>query len=436
MSAPFGLDADGAGELAARALDIVRDIHFLPRSLTGEGVRETLRRLDAIVPLDPLEIPTGTAVLDWEVPREWRVREAYIADATGRRVLDAAAHPLHLVGYSVPVRIRLPLAQLRARLHTLPERPADIPYRTTYYREDWGFCLAHRELAAWPDGDYEVVIDSELVAGSLTLAQCVVPGRSASEVLIYTHSCHPGMANDNGSGLAVAALLAARAREREPNLTYRFIFGPGTLGSIAWLATHRDVLARVRAGLVIGLLGDAAPLTYKRSRRQNAEIDLIAAQVLGDLDPHARVRDFSPYGYDERQFCSPGFNLPLGRLTRSENGGYPQYHSSADAPGILSVAALGESILAIGTIFDRIDANPRFRSTQPYGEPRLGPRGLYRTTGGTNPDAAEHAMLWLLNMADGEHGLADAQAASGLPMATLEGAVEALLQAGLLQRID
>jgi aminopeptidase-like protein len=433
---PFATAREATAQLAERALALVKEICPLPRSITGEGVRATLRCLERVVPLEWTEVPSGTPVLDWEVPPEWTLRAATITDPAGRRVVDVARHPLHIVGYSIPVRARMPLGELRAHLHTLPERPDDIPYRTSYYHRTWGFCLPHRELATWAEGEYEVVIDAELAPGSLTLAECVVPGRSASEVLVYTHSCHPGMANDNAAGLAVAALLAAQARATQPNLTYRFVFGPGTIGSIAWLALRGAHIANIRAGLVVGLLGDDGPLTYKRSRRGRAEVDLIAAQVICELDERSQVLDFSPYGYDERQFCSPGFDLPVGRLTRSPHGAYPEYHTSADAPGLLRAEALAESLCALGTVFNRMDANPRYRSTQPFGEPRLGARGLFRTTGGTDPDDFEHAMLWLLNMADGQHGLADTQAASGLPPATLQAAADALMRAGLLERVD
>jgi len=284
-----------------------------------------------------------------------------------------------------------------------------------------------------------VVIDSTLAPGSLTLAECVVPGYSAEEVVVYTHTCHPALANDNAIGIAVAAVLAAaaarQAADNPPNPTFRFVFGPGTIGSMAWLAKHEARLGRVRAGLVVGLLGDPGPLTYKRSRRATTEVDLIAAQTVRALDPAARVVDFTPYGYDERQFCSPGIDLPMGRLTRSPNDAYPEYHSSADNLALLDVAAVAQSVQALATILDRIDLNRRFRNLSPRGEPQLGRRGLYRSTGGVGPADFEHAMLWLLNLSDGTHGLEDAQAASGLPKDTLLRAAEVLLAAGLLKEV-
>lgn len=435
-----GLQDAGAARTAAEAaMTLAEEIYPLCRSITGEGVRETLRRVGRMVPLEVTEIPSGTPVFDWQVPLEWNIRDAWIADASGRKVVDFRRHALHVMSYSVPVRRRMSLAELRPHLHSLPAHPDRIPYRTSYYRENWGFCVADQELQGWRDGEYEVVIDSTLAPGSLTLAECVVPGRSAQEVLVYTHTCHPALANDNAIGIAVAAVLARaalrQAADNRPNPTFRFVFGPGTIGSIAWLATHETLLDRIRAGLVIGLLGDAGPLTYKRSRRATTEVDLIAARIVRALDPAARVVEFAPYGYDERQFCSPGIDLPMGRLTRSPNDAYSEYHSSADNLALLDVGAVAQSVQALAMILDRIDRNRLFRSRSPRGEPQLGRRGLYRATGGAGPAQFEHAMLWLLNLSDGTHGLQDAQAASGLPEGTLQLAAEALLQAGLIEEV-
>ena len=436
--APFDsiAEAGTASTLADRALELARDVYPLCRSITGDGVRETMRRLGQHAPLEIFEVPSGTPVYDWEIPLEWNLRDAWIATADGRKLVDVGRHALHVMSYSVPVRARMTLQELRPYLHTLPEHPDRIPYRTSYYREAWGFCVAQQELDTWPDDEYEVVIDSTLAPGSLTYAECYVPGASAQEILVYTHTCHPALANDNAIGMAVAAVLAGEVRKSRPNLSYRFVFGPGTIGSIAWLARNEAGLGRVRAGLVIGLLGDAGPLTYKRSRRGRAEIDYIAADTVRRLDPQARVQDFTPYGYDERQFCSPGIDLPMGRLTRSPNDAYPEYHTSADNLALLRPDAIAQSIQAIAAIFGRIDANRRFRSCNPKGEPRLGKRGLFRATGGANPGEREHAMLWLLNLADGAHGLQDAHAASGLPLAALESAAAALVEAGLLEEVE
>ena len=418
--------------LAERAMRLMREIYPICRSITGPGVRETFVHIAQQIPLSTYEVPSGSSVFDWEVPREWIIRDAYIANSQGRRIVDFGRNNLHVVGYSAPVRARMTLAELRPHLHSLPEQPDWIPYRTSYYRDNWGFCVPHRELEALPDDVYEVVIDSELRAGSLSYAEAHVAGQSEQEFLMHTHVCHPSLANDNASGIAIMTLLAAELAKQQPKLSYRLVFSPGTIGSITWLARNHHRLLQIRAGLVIGLVGDAAPLTYKRSRRGHAEIDHIAARVVRNIDVNARVVDFSPYGYDERQFCSPGIDLPVGRLTRSSNGGYAEYHTSADDMTLIKSEALAESFLALVQILRTVDSNRLFRNLSPLGEPRLGKHGLFRSVGGDAPPQREHAMLWLLNQADGSHGLNDVSAASDIPVATLTEAAEALIAAGLL----
>jgi aminopeptidase-like protein len=426
----------GAHAVAVRAMDLVREILPICRSITGNGVRQTLDLLGRVVPLERFEVASGTEVFDWEVPQEWNVREAYLLGPDGTRLVDFKTHNLHLLNYSVPVRAKMPLAELRPHLYSLPDHPDWIPYRTSYWREHWGFCLTQRQLETLPEGEYEVVIDSTLAPGSLTYAECSIRGELADEFLIFTHICHPSLANDNASGMAVAALLASEMIKCRPRLSYRFVFAPATIGSITWLARNETAARALRGGLSIGLLGDKAPLTYKRSRRGNTEIDHLASAVIRDIDASARVVDFSPYGYDERQFCSPGFNLPFGRLTRSSNGEYPQYHSSADNLELLDIDSMTQSILALARILDHVDRNHRLRNRQPFGEPRLGKRGLFRSTGGKNPADLEYAMLWLLNQADGLHGVLDIAAASGLQQSIVHQAAEALLQAGLMEDVD
>jgi len=426
---------DDCALLARRAFELIRDIYPICRSITGDGVRETLARVAHLIPLDISEVPSGTPVLDWEIPREWNIRDAYVADSTGRRIIDFRVHNLHVLNYSTPIRVKLPLAELRAHLYTLPHQPDRIPYRTSYWREHWGFCLTHRQLETLPDGEYEVVIDAELKPGRLTYAERLVRGESSEEFLISTHVCHPSLANDNCSGIALAALLAEQLGRGKPRLSYRFLFAPGTIGSIAWLARNRDRLRRLRGGLVVGLLGDPGPLTFKRSRRGNSEVDRIAAQVVRELDPAARLLDFSPYGYDERQFCSPGFDLPVGRLTRSANDMYPEYHTSADNLELIRADALAQSMFALLRIVERVDTNRRYRNLSPFGEPRLGKRGLFRATGGADPGEFEHALLWILNQSDGGRGIHDIAAGSGLPRAVVQQAANALVAAGLLEEV-
>lgn len=424
-----------AGEAAAAALSLAADLFPLCRSITGDGVRQTLDLAERIVQLQRFEVPSGTTVFDWEVPREWNIRDAYIADAQGRRVVDFRVNSLHVMSYSAPVRATMSLEALQPHLHSLPDKPDWIPYRTSYYREDWGFCLRHADRERLGPGPYEVVIDSTLRDGHLTYAECVVPGSGsdAGEAIVYTHTCHPSLANDNLSGVCLSLVLARELRKQRPRLTWRFVFGPGTIGSLTWLWRNEPDLRRLRAGLVVGLLGDRGALTYKRSRRSDTGTDRAAELVLRDLGAGARIVDFEPYGYDERQFCSPGFDLPVGRLTRSTNGTYPEYHTSADNLALLDRASMTESLQVLARMIATLDANRVCRNLSPKGEPRLGKRGLYGMTGGSSPSAFEHALLWVLNLADGTNDLVAMSARSGLEIALLDEAAQALEKAGLLR---
>ena len=414
----------------------MRAMYPVCRSITGNGVRQTLDLVQEFIPLARTEVPSGTAVFDWEIPNEWNIRDAYIADMEGRRVVDFRAHNLHVVNYSVPVRRSMMLEELRPHLYSLPDSPDWIPYRTSYYREHWGFCLKHRDLMQLGPGPFKVVIDSTLAPGSLTYAECVIPGSTDDEAIIYTHTCHPSLANDNLTGIAAAVLLAREMRKERPRLTWRFIFGPGTIGSLSWLSRNEQHLARIRTGLTVGLLGDAGALTYKRSRLGASVTDRVAEHVLRALAPSARIVDFEPYGYDERQFCSPGFDLPVGRLTRSPNGQYPEYHTSADNLEFLQPACLAESIRALAGIIAVLDENRSLKNLSPKGEPRLGKRGLYGTVGGTAPGAFEHALLWVLSFSDGAHDLLAIAQRSGLDFDLLARAATALEDAGLAKTMD
>ncbi|MFF6793474.1 DUF4910 domain-containing protein [Streptomyces filamentosus] len=413
---------------------LVERLYPLRRSITGDGVRATLDIVAEHLPLEVHEVPTGTPVLDWTVPQEWNVRDAYVADASGRRVVDLAASALHVLGYSVPVAARMPLSELRGHLHTLPDQPSLVPYRTSYYEPEWGFCLAQDVLDALPDGEYEVRIDSTLADGHLTYAEHVVPGEVEEEVLVSCHVCHPALANDNMAGVAVAVFLARELAERKPHHTYRFLFAPGTIGAITWLARNRERVGRVAHGLVLACAGDPGSVTYKRSRRGDAEIDRVLRHVLAASGRPHEIREFTPYGYDERQFCSPGFDLPVGSLTRTPYAEYPEYHTSADDPDFVSPAALADTLAVCREAFAVLDRNRRYVSLSPYGEPQLGRRGLYGALGGrSDAKQAQMAMLWVLNLADGGHDLLDVAERSGLPFDTIADAADALAGAGLLK---
>jgi aminopeptidase-like protein len=426
--------AQGSEAAAAEALQLMRVLQPICRSITGNGVRQTLEHVASFVDLQTFEVPSGTRVFDWEVPKEWNIREAWLKDPRGRTIASLAESTLRVVSYSTPIRARMSLAELRPHLHSLPDHPDWIPYRTSYYREAWGFCLRHRELEALSDGEYEVCIDSTLdEKGSLTYAECLLPGTSAQEFLLYTHVCHPATCNDNLTGIAALAILGRALAKMPRRYTYRLVFAPGTIGAITWLARNEALTKRIRHGLVTGLLGVDGPLVYKRSREGSYDIDRIAQAVLPGLENDADLRDFSPYGYDERQFCSPGFNLPVGRLTRTPNGEYPQYHTSADDLTLIDPARLAASLRALARMIAAAESNRRYRNLSPKCEPRLGVRGLYRPTGGANVPRFEESLLWVLNQSDGGRDLLEIAQRSRLSMDELALACEALMKAGLLE---
>jgi aminopeptidase-like protein len=421
-------------EVGEELYELVADLYPITRSITGDGVRETLRRIGEIVPLDVHEVPTGTQALDWTVPREWNIRDAYVKDSRGRRVIDFAASNLHVVGYSTPVETRTTLAELKEHLYSLPEHPDWIPYRTSYYRESWGFCVDHNALLDLDEDLYEVRIDSTLEEGHLTYGEYYLPGDQEAEVLVSTHVCHPSLANDNVSGLSVATLLARTLTERPRRLSYRFLFVPGTIGAIVWLSRNRETVARIEHGLVLTGVGDGGRPTYKRSRRGNADIDRAVEHVLRHSGDDYEVLDFSPYGYDERQYCSPGFDLPVGCFMRTPWGRYPEYHTSADDLDFVSAAALADSFAKLLGALSVVDQNVAYVNLSPYGEPQLGRRGLYRSAGGRKDESvSELALLWVLNLSDSEHTLLDVAERSGLAFDAVRAAADALVGVGLLE---
>jgi aminopeptidase-like protein len=412
--------------------DFAASLYPICRSITGDGIRQTLAAIQERIPLRISEVPTGTPVFDWIVPKEWNIRDAYIKDSSGRRLVDFHESNLHVLNYSAPIHATLRLEQLRPHLFTLPDRPGWIPYRTSYYQENWGMCLRHDQLKEFRDGEYEVCIDSSLEDGHLTLGECYLPGQSAEEFLISCHVCHPSLANDNLSGLAVATFLAAYLSRQDRRYSYRFLFIPGTIGAITWLAQNADAARRIRHGLVLTCIGDSGGFHYKKSRQGNAEIDRAVAHVLGHSGEPCEILEFSPYGYDERQYCSPGFNLPVGCLMRSVWGTFPEYHTSADNLDFIQPLQLGRSLHACAAIVALLEKNTFYRNQNPYCEPQLGRRGLYRTTGGDSIGDEISARLWVLNLSDGNHSLLDIAERSGLPFHAIHQAAEVLVDGGLL----
>jgi aminopeptidase-like protein len=424
------MDSEAIG---TEAHELMRRLFPLCRSLTGNGVRATFDVLEEYVALERTEIASGTQIFDWAVPDEWNIHDAYIAAPDGTRVVDFRVSNLHVVGYSEPVRARMSLDALRERLHTLPDQPELIPYRTSYYNRTWGFCLSHRQLLGLEPGEYDVVIDSTLRPGHLTYGEVRLEGESDDEVLISTYVCHPSLANDNLSGIAVATMIAKELSQRHLRHSYRFLFAPGTIGPLAWLHRNLETLDRVRHGLTVSCIGDSGGFTYKQSRRGNTGVDRAVALALRDCAAPHSVVDWEPWGGDERQFCSPGFDLPVGCLMRTPHGGFEGYHTSADSLERISPESLAESVRVSLDAIHVLETNRTYVNRSPYGEPQLGRRGLYRSAGGAvdTPDD-ERALLWVLNLSDGHAPLAEIAGRSRLPYRVIARAAERLEQVGLL----
>jgi aminopeptidase-like protein len=416
--------------------ELIEALFPICRSISGDGVRQSLACLQEVIPLDIVEVPTGTQVLDWQVPKEWNVRDAYIMDASGARIVDFKENNLHLLSYSSPLNRTMSLQELRPHLFSLPEQPDLIPYRTSYYNENWGFCLPHNQLLGLADGDYEVMIDSSLEDGSLSYGECFLPGASRQEVLISTHICHPSLCNDNLSGIAVAAHLAKSLQGRKHKYSYRFLFLPVTIGAITWLARNEEAVGNIRYGLVASNLADQGGFTYKKSRSGRAGIDRIVEYVLRTSNVRHEIREFVPYGYDERQYGSPGFDLPVGSLSRTPYGEYDEYHTSADNLSFISYSNLQESLDIYEKIVATLESNRYFRNLLPKGEPQLGRRGLYKKVGGeTDQKESQMALLWVLNLSDGRNSLLDIVEISGLNAAAVTQAAEILVSHDLLEEI-
>jgi len=408
------------------------DLYPICRSITGAGIRTTLNRIQQQIPLEISEVPSGTPVFDWTVPKEWNIRDAYIKAPSGERIVDFQKCNLHVLNYSTPVHRTMTLGELKPHLFTIPDRPDWIPYRTSYYNENWAFCLSHNQMLALADGEYEVRIDSTLEDGYLSYGECYLPGRTSEEILMSCHACHPSLANDNLSGLSVATFLARFLAGRDLRYSYRFLFIPGTIGAIAWLARNERAASLVRHGLVLTCVGDDGPFHYKKSRRGDAEIDRIAAHVLSHETQGSEILEFEPYGYDERQYCSPGFNLPVGCLMRSVWGTFPQYHTSADNLDFIKPLRLAESLRLCVAVVDVLERNRRYRNLNPFCEPQLGKRNLYRSTGGNTINQEINARLWVLNLSDGTHSLLDIAERSGMSFAAISEAADLLCESGLL----
>ncbi|MDR4498051.1 MAG: DUF4910 domain-containing protein [Candidatus Scalindua sp.] len=410
------------------------ELYPICSSITGNGVRETLTILKKHIPLTIHEVPSGTKVFDWTVPMEWNIRDAYIKNSSGEKIIDFKKSNLHVLNYSVPVKKTVSLEKLKEHLFTLPDYPDWIPYKTSYYKENWGFCLTHNQFLALKDEEYEVFIDSSLEKGNLTYGEYLIKGEKSDEVLISCHICHPSLCNDNLSGVVLSVFLAKHLNCIPVRYSYRFLFIPGTIGSITWLCLNEERVSKIKHGLVVAGIGDQGKSTYKRSRIGNAEIDKVVEHVLKCSNDPYEIVDFTPYGYDERQYCSPGFNLPVGCLQRTPHGQYPEYHTSADNFDFVQPEYISDSFSKYLSVFRILENNKSFYNTTPKCEPQLGKRGLYTAIGGeSNTIVDQMALLWVLNLSDGQHTLMDISERSGMEFDLIKNAADALLQKDLLQ---
>ena len=415
--------------------EFIAALYPICRSITGNGVRTTLEQIKRYIPLTVHEVPSGTRVFDWTVPKEWNITDAYIKNADGKKIVDFRRCNLHVMNYSVPVKKKLPLAELKSHLFTLPAHPQWVPYRTSYYSESWGFCLSHEQFLQLSDGEYEVCIDTSLEDGSLTYGEYLIRGETSDEILISCHICHPSLCNDNLSGIAVSTMLAKMLSQGTHRYSYRFLFVPGTIGAITWLWANEPQVTAIKHGFVLAGVGDRGPLTYKRSRQGTAEIDRVFAHVLSRSENKYEIMEFSPYGYDERQFCSPGFNLPVGCVMRTPFGHYPEYHTSADDLSFIHPQALVDSLTTCLEVCSVLEGNRTYVNLNPKCEPQLGKRGLYRSVGGTPPpDGVDGlVLLWVLNLSDGQHSLLDIAERAGCRFTDVNEAVKLLIKHGLLR---
>ncbi len=424
-------------EVSEEMYSFIAELFPICRSITGDGVRKTLQLIKKHIPLAVHEVPTGTQVFDWTVPREWNIKDAYIKNSRGERVVDFNKSNLHVVSYSVPVHQKMSLKDLKEHLFTIPDYPDWIPNRTSYYKESWGFCLSHRQYLELEDEEYEVCIDSSLEAGHLTYGEYYLKGEKPEEVLISCHVCHPSLCNDNLSGVALVTFLAKYLSQFSLSYSYRFIFIPGTIGSITWLCLNEAELAKIKHGLVVTSVGDAGDSTYKKSRRGNADVDKAVSHVLKHSGKKYEIVEFSPYGYDERQFCSPAFNLPMGCLMRTLPGTFPQYHTSADNLDFVQPQFLADSFSKYLSVLDVLEHNKTFLNQNPKCEPQLGKRGLYGAMGGQkDKKSSEMAMLWVLNLSDGEHTLLDIAERSGLGFDLIKQTAATLVAHSLLKSTE
>lgn len=414
---------------------LIEKLFPINRSLTGDGVRKTLNILAEHIPLEFHEVPTGTKVFDWTVPKEWNIRDAYIIDPNGNKIIDFKKCNLHVVGYSVPIDKILTLDELQKHLHSINDQPEAIPYITSYYQEGWGFCVAHRERIKLKEGNYHVYIDSELKDGHLTYGEFILPGEIDKEVFLSTYICHPSMANNELSGPVVSAFIGKWLASKPRRFTYRIIFIPETIGSITYLSRHlEDLKQKMIVGFNISCVGDELAYSYVESRYGNTMADKVASNVLSFEHPEFIKYSFLDRGSDERQYCSPGVDLPLVSLSRSKYGEYPEYHTSIDNLDFVSIQGLLGGYELVKNCIEVIEINRTYKVTT-LGEPQLGKRGLYPNVSSKKSGASVETMMDFIAYADGANDLIDISNIIGKPVKEIAPIATNLFDAGLLEEV-
>jgi aminopeptidase-like protein len=424
-------------KIGAEMYILMEKLFPICRSITGNGVRETLDIIREYIPIKNTEIPTGTQVFDWVIPDEWNISDAYVKNSDGKKVIDFKENNLHIVGYSEPFEGKIKLEELEDHLYSLQDQPDLIPYVTSYYQRRWGFCISENQRQQLNKGVYDVKIDSTLEPGFLTFADLVIKGKSNKEILISTYICHPSLANNELSGPIVATFLAKYLLKKKNNYyTYRFIFAPETIGAIAYLSTHLDELKKnVIAGYVLTCIGDSGPFSYLQSRKEDTLIDRITKHVLKHSEKEYKLYEYLSRGSDERQYCSPGIDLPVGSLMRTKYGEYPEYHTSGDNMDIIDPEELEKSLDKLKLCVDVIENNRIYKTTV-LGEPQLGKRGLYPTISTKISTINVKTMMNFLAYCDGQNDLLWIAEKIDKPIMELFPIVKALFQNDLVEIVD
>jgi aminopeptidase-like protein len=416
--------------------NLMKELFPICRSITGNGVRDTLKILQTHIPISVYEIPSETKVFDWKIPKEWNIHDAYVIDPKGKKIIDFKKSNLHVVSYSIPIHKKMSLSELKPHLHTIPEIPDAIPYRTSYYDEDWGFCMKYNDFQKLEDGEYEIMIDSSLENGFLTYGEFFKQGELKDEFLISCYICHPSMCNDNLSGTVLATFLAKILQKIKTKFSYRILFIPETIGAITWLFENEKNLNLIKYGLVATCLGDSGTLTYKKTRDGNHDIDKISEYILEQSNQKYTVLDFFPIGSDERQFCSPGFNLPVGSLVRTGYGQFSEYHTSKDDLNFVKANFLADTFSKYCQIINLVENNEKYINLNPKCEPQLGKRNLWNSLGGQRTAYGEKnasAIFWILNQSDGTKTLLDIAIKSKIDFNVLKTIADNLVKQNLLK---